>query len=390
VSSEVTILHADADAFFASVEQRDDPRLRGRPVVVGGGVVMAASYEARAFGIRGGMGGRRARRLCPHVEVVQPRFSAYIEASKALFDVFRASAPKVEGLSLEEAFLDVSGLERISGTPREIAMRLKREVREQVGLPITVGLARTKVLAKMASRAAKPDGLLVVEPDQELAFLYPLPVEALWGVGTATAKKLRDRGIASVGQLAELRQEDAIAILGRAAGRHLHAIARNRDPRRVRPNRRRRSIGSQSALGRRRKSRAELESVIVTLVDRVSRRMRAAGRSGRTVTLRLRFDDFSRSTRSRALAEPTAATEPILATARALLSAAMPALEQRGCTLLGVTVTCLEQDSGQLALPLERRDARALDSALDELHDRFGPGAVTRAGRLGREAEGET
>jgi len=179
VTTAATILHADLDAFYASVEQRDDPRLRGRPVIVGAGVVLAASYEAKACGVRTAMGGRQARRLCPSAIVVPPRMSAYAEASKAAFRVFDDSSPLVEGLSIDEAFLDVRGLERISGTPAEIAARLRRDVRERVGLPITVGVARTKFLAKVASGVAKPDGLLVVPPHGELGFLHPLPVEAL-------------------------------------------------------------------------------------------------------------------------------------------------------------------------------------------------------------------
>ncbi|MGA9372316.1 MAG: DNA polymerase IV, partial [Solirubrobacterales bacterium] len=254
MSSEAAILHADADAFFASVEQRDDPTLRGRPTVVGGGVVMAASYEARAFGIHGGMGGRMARRLCPHLTAVEPNFSAYTAASKALFEVFRRTSPLVEGLSMEEAFLDVRGLEHISGTPREIAARLRHRVREELDLPLSVGVARTKVLAKMASRAAKPDGLLVVSPQEETAFLHPLPVEALWGVGETTAEKLHAAGILTVGALADRAETELESILGAHAARHLHAIAHNRDRRRVRPGRRRRSIGSQSALGTRPRS----------------------------------------------------------------------------------------------------------------------------------------
>ncbi|MGH2923831.1 MAG: DNA polymerase IV, partial [Solirubrobacterales bacterium] len=225
--SEPGILHADADAFFAAVEQRDDPRLRGRPTLVGGGVVMAASYEARERGVRGGMGGRQARRLCPDAIFVQPRFQAYVEASKALFAIFDDTAPAVEGLSLEEAFLDVRGLERISGMPREIAARLRARCRDEVGFAVTVGVARTKVLAKMASRAAKPDGLLVVTADREREFLHPLPVEALWGVGAATAERLRGRGIDTVGELARRSERELALFLGRAAARHLHAVANN-------------------------------------------------------------------------------------------------------------------------------------------------------------------
>src|ERR671924_2429216 len=229
--SEATILHADLDAFYASVEQRDDPALRGRPVIVGAGVVLAASYEARAYGVRTAMGGALARRLCPGAVVVEPRMSAYSEASKQVYRVFEDTTPLVEGLSIDEAFLDVRGLRRLSGTPTEIAVRLRHTVRERVGLPITVGVARTKFLAKVASGVAKPDGLLVVPPDEELAFLHPLLVERLWGVGTVTAAKLHDHRIHTVGQLARLSERALVSILGRAAGRHLHALAHNRDPR---------------------------------------------------------------------------------------------------------------------------------------------------------------
>ena len=377
VSGLVSILHADADAFFASVEQRDDPSLRGRPTIVGAGVVMAASYEARAYGIHGGMGGRRARRLCPHAAVVPPRFSAYTEASRALFDLFEETAPLVEGLSMEEAFLDVRGLERISGTPRQIAQRLRRRARERVGLAVTVGVARTKVLAKMASRAAKPDGLLVIEPDREAEFLRPLPVEALWGVGLVTADKLRAHGIQTVGQL-ECRDEGELALfLGAHAARHLHGIANRRDPRHVRRGPRRRSIGTQSAFAGGGKAGSDLDALLVTLVDRVTRRARAANRAGRTVTLRLRHADFSRATRSRTLAHATAGTGAILAVARALLGAARPLIERRGITLLGITVANLS-DEAQLELPLDPRVDPALDLAIDEIRERFGTDAIRR------------
>jgi DNA polymerase IV len=239
VMGGATILHADLDAFYASVEQRDDPRLRGRPVIVGAGVVLAASYEAKAFWVRTAMGGRQARRLCPSAVVVPPRMSAYAEASKAAFRVFDDTSPLVEGLSIDEAFLDVRGLERISGTPIEIAVRLRHEVRERVGLPITVGVARTKFLAKVASGVAKPDGLLVVPPEGELSFLHPLPVERLWGVGPATARKLHERRISTVGEVARLSETVLVTILGRAAGGHLYALAHNRDPRPVVVGRRR-------------------------------------------------------------------------------------------------------------------------------------------------------
>jgi DNA polymerase-4 len=386
VVAEATILHADLDAFYASVEQRDDPGLRGRPVIVGVGVVLAASYEARGYGVRTAMGGVQARRLCPKAIVVEPRMSAYSEASRAVFDVFAQTTPLVEGLSIDEAFLDVGGLRRVSGTPTEIAVRLRRDVRERVGLPITVGVARTKFLAKVASRVAKPDGLLVVPPDGELAFLHPLPVKRLWGVGPVTADKLRDRGIATVGEVALLGERTLVSILGHATGQHLHALAHNHDPRPVQVGRRRRSIGSQRALGRRPKTSDAVDAVIVALVDRVTRRLRVAGRVGRTVVLRLRFGDFSRATRSHTLPRSTAQTQTILAAARALLTLAMPVIERRGLTLVGIAVGNLEDDRAiQLTLPFDRRCDPALDAALDEVRDRFGSAAITRAVLLGRD-----
>ena len=384
MGAQATILHADLDAFYASVEQRDDPRLRGRPVIVGTWVVLAASYEARAYGVRAGIGGRRARRLCPQAIVVAPRMSAYEEASRAVFRLFDETTPVVEALSVDEAFLDVRGLGRIAGSPREIAVRLRREVRERIGLPITVGVASTKHLAKVASAVAKPDGLLVIPPDRELEFLHPLPVERLWGVGPATAAKLRADGIATVGEVARLPERALSEIVGRAAGRHLHALAHNRDPRRVRVGRRRRSIGAQRALGRMPGSWEALDAVVVALVDRLARRLRAARRACRTVVLRLRFDDFSRATRSHTLAEATARTRTILALARGLVTAAMPVIERRGVTLVGLTLTNLEDAAAvQLALPFERYGA--LDATLDVVRDRFGSEAITRAALLGRD-----
>jgi DNA polymerase-4 len=384
VSAEATILHADLDSFYASVEQRDNPRLRGRPVIVGKGVVLAASYEARACGIRTAMGGSHARRLCPQAVVAEPRMSAYADASKAVFEVFEQTTPLVEGLSIDEAFLDVRGLRRISGSPTEIAVRLRREVREQIGLPITVGVARTKFLAKVASGVAKPDGLLLVPPDDELAFLHPLPVERLWGVGPVTAKNLRDRGITIVGQVAQLGEAALISILGRASGRHLHALAHNRDPRPVQLRRRRRSIGAQRALGRTPRSWDALDVVVVALVDRLARRLRAARWLCRTVVIRLRFEDFSRATRSHTLSQATAQTQAILATARALLTTAVPLIERRGLTLVGVALTNLEENPAtQLSFPLDRQ--RALDATVDDLRDRFGSAAITRAVLLSRD-----
>ena len=384
VPERATILHADLDSFFASVEQRDDPSIRGRPVIVGGGVVLAASYEAKAFGIRTAMGGRRARRLCPQAIVVPPRMEAYSEASKAVFRVFEDTTPLVEGLSIDEAFLDVRGLERLSGTPAEIAAKLRLDVRARVGLPITVGVARTKFLAKVASGVAKPDGLLVVPPDRELEFLHPLPVERLWGVGPVTSERLNRIGISTVGQVAGFPEGALTTILGRAAGRHLHALAHNRDPRPVERRRRRRSIGSQRA--GRPGSAAAIDATLVGLVDRVTRRMRTARRVGRTVVLRLRFDDFSRATRSLTLMQATAESQTILAAARDLVVTARPLIDSQGLTLVGISVSNLEDERFvQLALPFQRPRWYALDLALDEVRERFGANAVTRAVLLGRD-----
>jgi DNA polymerase IV len=386
VSGEATILHADLDSFYASVEQRDNRALRGRAVIVGSGVVLAASYEAKAFGVRTAMGGAQARRLCPHAVVVQPRMSAYSEASKAAFAVFEATTPLVEGISIDEAFLDVGGLRRVSGTPVEIAVRLRRDVLDQVGLPITVGVARTKFLAKVASRVAKPDGLLVVPPDRELEFLHPLAVEMLWGVGRVTAAKLHNRGIRTVAEIARMPEASLVAMLGQAAGRHLYALANNYDPRPVEVGRRRRSVGSQRALGRRRRPPEEIEATVVALVDRVTRRLRAGRRVCHTVVLRLRFDDFSRATRSHTLPRPTADTQTILAAARDLLAAAWPLIYRDGLTLVGITLSNLDDDRAvQLPLPFGSREVDSLDSVLDRVRDRFGTSAITRAVLLGHD-----
>ncbi|WFE24334.1 DNA polymerase IV [Solwaraspora sp. WMMD937] len=398
MAGEASILHADLDAFYASVEQRDDPRLRDRPVIVGAGVVLAASYQAKARGVRTAMPARRARLICPEAVVVPPRMAAYTAASRAVFEVFRQTTPLVEPLSIDEAFLDVSGLRRLVGAPADIAARLRAAVRDQVGLPITVGVARTKFLAKVASGVAKPDGLLVVPPDEELAFLHPLPVERLWGVGPVTAGRLRERGITTVGRVAGLGEAALVSIVGAAAGRHLHALAHNQDPRRVQVGGRRGSIGSQQALGRASRDPADVDAVLAGLVDRVGRRMRAAGRTGRTVTLRLRFGDFTRATRAHTLPRATAQTSTILDAARDLLAAAGPMIRERGLTLVGVSVGNLDDGHAtQLALPLDPADAppqaaphpvgrqESLDAALDAVRDRFGSSAVNRAVLLGRD-----
>jgi DNA polymerase-4 len=385
VRDEATILHADADSFFASVEQRDDPSLRGRPVIVGGGVVLAASYEAKAYGIRTAMGGSQARALCPHALVVSPRMSAYAEASRELYALFEDTTPSVEGLSIDEAFLDVRGMERIAGTPWEIAVRLRRNAHERLGLPLTVGIARTKHLAKIASAVAKPDGLLLVPPGDELAFLHPLPVERIWGVGPATAARLHRIGVVTAGDLARVPKGGLEATLGKAAARQLHALANNYDPRPVRRRPRRRSIGSQHAFGLRRASPEEIESDLFAIVDRVTRRLRAAKRVGRTVVLRFRFGDYTRATRSHTLCHPTAQTRVVLAAAHSLLANAQPLIDSRGLTLIGLTIANLHDDLPlQLCLPFDTDSGELLDAALDEIRTRYGPTAITRGLLLGR------
>ncbi|GLZ47694.1 DNA polymerase IV [Actinomycetospora sp. NBRC 106375] len=391
MSGEPTILHADLDAFYASVEQRDDPALRGRPVIVGGGVVLACSYEAKARGVRTAMGGRMARALCPDAIVVPPRMEAYSGASRAVFSVFSSVTPLVEPISIDEAFLDVTGLRRIAGPPTEIAAQLRRAVADDVGLPITVGVASTKFLAKVASRVAKPDGLLVVPVGGELAFLHPLPIEVLWGVGDVTSRKLRGQGVTTVGELAAMGGPGLESLLGKGAGRHLDALAHGRDPRRVQVGRRRRSIGAQRALGRQPMPPERVDAVLMGLVDRVTRRMRRAGRTGRTVTLRLRFADFGRATRSHTLAVPTAETDAILAAVRLLADAAAQLVFERGLTMLGVAVGNLDDSGGaQLELPFAGGDDSwahpfALDAAVDDVRERYGLSAVTRATLLGRD-----
>ena len=393
VRTQASILHADLDSFYASVEQRDDPALRGRPVIVGGGVVLAASYEAKAHGVRTAMGGAQARRLCPHAAVVPPRMTAYTRASEAVFEVFRDTTPLVEPLSVDEAFLDVGGLRRVSGTPVQIAARLRSEVRDRVGLPITVGIARTKFLAKVASQEAKPDGLLLVPPARELAFLHPLPVRRLWGVGAVTADKLHAHGIETVADVAELSESMLASLVGGAMGGRLYALSRNVDPRRVSTSVRRRSVGAQRALGRagNTMSPAAIDAVVIDLIDRITGRMRAAGRTGRTLTLRLRFNDFGRATRSRTLPRATSSTQIILATARGLLASAAPLIAERGLTLIGFAVSEIDRSGAeQLMLPFtgvqrHPKDANVVDAAVDRVRSRYGKSALTRGVLVGRD-----
>lgn len=384
------ILHADLDSFYASVEQRDDPALRGRPVIVGGGVVLAASYEAKAYGVRTAMGGAQARRMCPHAVVVPPRMRAYMLASDAVFEVFRDTTPLVEPISVDEAFLDVSGLRRVSGPPVQIAAQLRVDVRDRVGLPITVGIARTKFLAKVASREAKPDGLLLVPPEQELAFLHPLPIRRLWGVGAKTAEKLHAHGIETVADVAELSGSMLGSLVGEAMGRQLYALSHNIDRRRVSPGVRRRSMGAQRALGRAGNSMSsgEIDAVVIALIDRITGRMRAAGRTGRTVMLRLRFDDFTRATRSHTLPWATSSTSAVLAAARSLVASAAPLIAERGLTMVGFAVSEIDRSGAeQLMLPFSagEADPRAIDAAVDRVRSRYGRAALTRGVLVGRD-----
>ena len=393
--SETPILHADLDAFFASVEQRDDPALRNRPMIVGRGVVLACSYEAKARGVQTAMNGAQAMRICPEAIVVPPRMAAYTQASREVYEVFSETSPLVEGLSIDEAFLDARGLEHISGTPEQVAARLRRDVLEKVGLKISVGVARTKFLAKVASGESKPDGLLVVKPDEEEAFLHPLPIEKLWGVGRVTSEKLHEMGITTVGQIARCPEASLVAALGENAGRRLLDLANNRDPRQVAPRAARRSIGAQSAFPRSSRSSSEIDALAAGLVDRTSRRLRGSGQLCGTVSLSVRFDDMKKASRSHTLPAATSSTETVLAAVRSLLEAVRPLTAERGITLLGVTLENLAGDDAlQLELPLEAEPGEAvdqagraadLDAAIDDLRDRFGSDAITRASLVHQE-----
>lgn len=382
---ERRILHGDLDAFYASVEQRDHPRLRNRPMAVGMGIILSASYDARRLGVRTAMTEREARRLCPAIEVVEPRMEAYSEASRAVFAIFDETSPSVEPLSIDEAFIDVSGLARLVGPDVEIAATLRARVSAEVGLPLSVGGGSTKFLAKVASAVCKPDGLLVIPAGHELEFLHPLPVGRLWGVGPVTAARLNGVGIRTVGEVAAMDPVALVAKVGRAAAAHLSALATNRDPRTVEGGRRRRSVGAQHSFPAGSVDRAEAERIVVEVADRVARRLRTGNRLARTVTLRLRFGDFVGATRSRTLSEATALSGEILGTARQLLDESWPLIEERGLTKLGVAVSNLDEaDAVQLALPFPTADWGPVDGAIDLIRARFGVDAVTRATLTGR------
>src|SRR5262245_5431519 len=357
-ATAATILHADLDAFYASVEQLINPSLRGRPIAVGGGVVLAASYEAKAFGVRGGMPARRARELCPHLHFVSGRFDEYQRLGDAAIGVLRDFTPLIERLSIDEAFADVKGCTRLFGPPAEIAQAIRRRVRTELGLPISVGVARTKHLAKIASQAAKPDGLIVVDPAAELAFLHRLPVELMWGVGPVARARLAEIGVHTIGQLAETSSQRLAQLLGRALADRLTALAWNRDPREIRMGHRSRSAGAQSALGRKPADPHVLLPTLYDLADRVGARLRAKSRPGRTVTVRVRFANLRAVTRSRTLPAPVATTASLAEVAEELVRRALASHPgERTVSLLAISVSGLEERTAmQLELPLALAD----------------------------------
>ena len=385
-----TILHADLDAFYASVEQLLDPSLRGCPIAVGGGVVLAASYEAKAFGVRGGMSGRRARELCPHLRFVGGHFGEYQRLGDAAIKVLGDFTPLVERLSIDEAFADVAGTHRLFGPPVEIAKAIRCRVRAELGLPISVGVARTKHLAKIASQVAKPDGLVIVEPETELDFLHSLPVELMWGVGPVTKARLAEIGVLTIGQLADIPGRWLERLLGQAAGNKLAALAWNRDARQIKTQHRAQSAGAQSALGKRPAEEQVFRPTLLHLADRVGTRLRAKSRPGRTVTVRVRFADLRSVTRSVTLSAPISAT-PILAQIAEDLVRGILAdhPNEKTISLLAISVSNLENTPlVQLELPLgledeERRPGTrkgmarwVADRAVDTIRDRFGWEAV--------------
>jgi DNA polymerase-4 len=387
---EATILHADLDAFYASVEQLIDPSLRGKPIAVGGGVVLAASYEAKAFGVRGGMPGRRARELCPRLQFVNGHFREYQRLGDAAVRVIGDFTPLVERISIDEAFADVAGCTHLFGPPVDIAKRIRERVQAELGLAISVGVARTKHLAKIASQVAKPDGLVVVDPDTELAFLHDLPVERMWGVGPVTQARLAKVGVRTIGQLAGLPGPSLTRLLGPAAGEKLSSLAFNRNPRQIKTDHRAGSAGAQSALGRRPAKEAVIQPTLRYLADRIGARLRAKSRSGRTVTVRVRFADLRSVTRSATLDAPISATSIIADIAEGLVRMALadhPA--EQTISLLAISVSNLEQDSElQMELSFGRGDERvrpgtrrgmarrAADCAVDKIRNRFGWQAV--------------
>ncbi|MBL6939158.1 MAG: DNA polymerase IV [Alphaproteobacteria bacterium] len=388
MSQAAAILHADLDAFYASVEQMLEPNLRGKPVAVGGGVVLAASYEAKAFGITSGMPGRRARELCPQLIFVDGHFSEYQRLGDAAITVIGDFTPAVERISIDEAFADVTGCTHLFGSPAAIAAAIRTRVRAELGLAISIGVARTKHLAKVASQVAKPDGLVVVDPATELQFLHALPVELIWGVGPATKARLASQGITTIGQLANSRPRALDRLLGPAAGTKLFALAWNQDPRQIQTHRRAHSAGAQSALGRKPAAERVFRPVLLQLADRIATRLREKSRPGRTVTVRVRFADLRSVTRALTVPSPLSTTLAIADLATELVRGVLADHpNEKSISLLGISVSHLGDPAPimQLELPLGLGDARSrrkdvarakADRAMDAIRKRFGRDAV--------------
>jgi DNA polymerase-4 len=390
METTATILHADLDAFYASVEQLLDPMLRGRPVAVGGGVVLAASYEAKAFGVHGGMSGRKARELCPQLVFVGGNFREYQRLGDAALKVLGDFTPLVERISIDEAFADVAGCTHLFGSPETIARTIRKRVRDELGLPISVGVARTKHLAKIASQVAKPDGLVVVDPRTEMLFLHGLPVELMWGVGPVTQAKLAEIGVLTIGELARTSPHSVERLLGHAVGEKLTALAWNRDPRQIRTHQRAHSAGAQSALGLKPAIPEVFRPALLHLADRVASRLRAKSRPGRTVTARVRFADFHSVTRSVTLEQPVSSTATLAEIAEELVRGALADHpHEKMISLLAISVSHLEEHPQlQLELSLGLGDERCrpgtkkgmarwvADRAVDKIRDRFGWAAV--------------
>src|SRR6266566_3744247 len=390
MAAVATILHADLDAFYASVEQLLDPALRGKPIAVGGGVVLAASYEAKAFGVHGGMSGRRARELCPDLVFVGGHFKEYQRLGDAAIRVLGDFTPLVERISIDEAFADVAGCTHLFGTPADIAAAIRRRVRDELALPISVGVASTKHLAKIASQVAKPDGLVVVDPGTELEFLHHLPVELMWGVGPVTKARLAEIGVLTIGQLARTPGWSLERLLGPAAGEKLSALAWNRGPREIKTHRRAGSAGAQSAIGMKRAEERVFRPTLFHLADRIGTRLRAKSRPGRTVTVRVCFANLNSATRSMTLDAPISTTVILAELAEELVRAVLAEHpDEKTISLLAISVSHLEDHWDlELELPLGLEDetrrpgtklgiARwAADCAIDKIRDRFGWDAI--------------
>ncbi|GMR02343.1 MAG: DNA polymerase IV [Acidimicrobiia bacterium] len=386
------ILHADLDAFYAAVAVLEDPALEGKPVAVGTGVVLSCTYEAREFGVRGGMRMVDARALCPKLIEVDGTFGAYPRYSRKVFAIFESYTPQVEPLSIDEAFLDITGSIHLFGSPGEIADKIRSDVRSVTGLAVSVGASARKFLSKIASQVAKPDGVIVVEPGKELEFLHPLPVSYLWGVGPVTKRKLNELGLKTIGDIAETPDDALVAMIGSGAAGHLGALAHNLDPRPVLPIRKAKSVGAQSAMRSKRRSLEDLVPVLQRLTDRVAARLREKDRSARTVTVRVRFGDLSSVTRSATMPTPTASTQAIVDVASGLLKKVLEEYPKHETSLLGISTSGLGVDEPlQLALGVDdattggtpkELEYEALDEFVDELRRKYGRSVITHGSDL--------